>query len=532
MRTYGPGALSAVGENYAVVCGCHEATAAAVDMLRRGGNVVDAALAASATLCVALPQAVSVGGDLFALVKLGDAPVVAVNATGAAPLEGTVAAYRARGYRSVPVSGPLSIQTPGFVAGWQALADRWASRPLGELLSSAITYASEGVRVTPRLAACIAATAPSYGSYPGFRQTFSIGSRLLEAGDLMVQRPLARTLQAIADAGAAGFYDGWVARDMVRTVHAAGGFINDRDLSAVRADVGPPLSTRFRDFAVLTQPPISQGAVLLRALRMLAARVPDPSRVSLPQYWSEAAAGIQAAFRERLTLLGDAPDMVRTAAAMVAGEIPAGVTAPSTVAPYAHAGTETTTLAVMDRAGNAVSIIQSIFADLGAGVVAPESGVLLNNRLSAFFLDADHPNGLRPGRRTMHTLHSFIAADDDGVRWAGGSPGGDIQPQVNLQVLGRMIDYGKTPEQAVSAARWAVMPGTIPVELATDPDPVVRIDPELDGETREVFRDMGFQIKEVSDHTIGSAKLVGRSSCGQGVGAWCDQRRDATIFAG
>ena len=520
--------LSASGERFAVSSGCAEATAAALDCLQRGGNVVDAALAGSAVLCVVLPHAVTIGGDLFALVKLGDRPIEAVNASGAAPRGASIEAFAARGLDLVPVSGPLSIQTPGLVAGWQAMAERWASRPLGELLASAIAHARDGFRVGARLAMFVAEAEPSFRDIAGWRDSFAPGGRALRTGDRFVQEALARTLERIAAEGARGFYAGPVARDMARSVQDAGGFLSQQDLAAARADVAAPLSLRYRDVEVSTQPPISQGAILLRALGLLMHSAPEPKRIGEPELWARAAHALRQAFDERLALLGDGPDALRRAQDMLAGRSAASRPARGA---FARVGSETTTLSVMDASGNAVSMIQSVFADLGSGVVARESGVLFNNRLSAFFLDESHPNYLAPGRRTMHTLHSFIARDADGLAWVGGSPGGDSQPQVNLQLLVRLVDLGEAPSRAVAAPRWAITPGTAPSDLAAARGDGVKCEPGLDPEIIRALSGAGFAPAYQDSANLGSAKLVGRGAGPGALAAWSDRRRDGAVAA-
>ena len=522
-----PESLSAVGERFAVSAGCPEATAAALDCLRAGGNVVDAALAGSAVLCVVLPHAVTIGGDLFGLVKLGDQPIAAVNAAGAAPRAGSIAAYAARGHKLVPVAGPLSIQTPGLVAGWQSMAERWASRPLAELLAPATGYARNGFQVGARLARLIAEVRASYWDIAGWRDTFAPGGRMLEAGDRFVQAGLARTLERIAAEGARGFYSGAVARDMARSVQDAGGFLSEEDLEAVKADIGAPLSLRYREVEVLTQPPISQGAILLRALGLLMQTAPDPRRIEECEFWSHAARALRQAFDERLALLGDGPDAVRRANDMLAGRAAARRPAQA----FARVGSETTTLSILDASGNAVSIILSVFADLGSGVVARESGVLFNNRLSAFFLHPAHPNHLAPGRRTMHTLHSFIARDAKGMAWVGGSPGGDNQPQVNLQVLARLIDLAQSPAAAVAAPRWAITPGTAPFDIATASGEGVNCEPGLPQATLAALAAAGFTPALQPRANIGSAKLVGRGAEPGSLAAWADRRREGAVAA-
>ena len=224
-----------------------------------------------------------------------------------------------------------------------------------------------------------------------------------------------------------------IAADIVRSVSRAGGLIAPEDLECVAPQVTPALTVDIGALSVATQPPISQGAVLLRALRLTSEQrgISEDIRT----LWPHAARALQTAFAERLRFLGDQPNSFERAQAMVEGRLPGQ---PSRL-DHAHAGTETTTISVIDGDGNAVSLILSIFADFGSGVVTDETGILLNSRLSGFFLDEDHPNGLRPGKKTMHTLHSVMVSDLDGPVLAGGSPGGDAQPQVNLQVLSRVL---------------------------------------------------------------------------------------------
>jgi len=513
------------GERFAVSSGCAEATAVALECLRGGGNVVDAAIAGSAVLCVVLPQAATIGGDLFAIVKMGDA-AAAVNATGRAPRSASTAAYKARGLRLVPAHGPLSIQTPGLVAGWEAMAQRWGSRSLGELLAPAIGYARNGFPVGVRLARCIEEARATFEGIAGWRDTFFAAGRPLMQGERFVQEPLARTLAAVAAEGARGFYTGAVARDLARSVQDAGGLLTEEDLACVSAGIAAPLAMRYRGLEVLTQPPISQGVVLLRALGLLAERAAEPRRMEPADLWVHAAGALRQAFDERLTLLGDGADALRRAHDMLAGRGAARSRTPA----FARTGQETTTLSIVDGAGNAVSTIQSVFADLGSGVVARESGVLFNNRLSAFFLDKRHPNHLAPGRRTMHTLHSFIARDAQGVRWAGASPGGDDQPQVNLQVLARLADLGETPLQAVTAARWALTPGTSPEDVAAGRGAGVKCEPGLPEAIVAALAAAGNGPRRLESTDIGSANLVGRGERSR-VSAWCDGRREGAVAA-
>ncbi|MBM3523475.1 MAG: hypothetical protein FJX57_11005 [Alphaproteobacteria bacterium] len=513
-------ATASSGERFAVAAGCVEAVDAALSCHRAGGNVVDAAIAGSAAMCVTMPQATGIGGDLFALVKFGD-DITAINASGGAPRRATIEAMRKRGHAMIPYSGPVSIETPGLVAGWGALHERFASRPLLALLGSAIALARDGFRLSPRLADCLAAEFSRCAVEPGFRDVFAPNGRLLGPGDRLTQPTLAATLESITRDGVRGFYAGRVARDIARTVADAGGLLDEHDLSMVRAERVAPIACRFRGVEILTQPPVSQGAILLRALSLLDGHELRDDR----HRWSVAVRALARAFEERLGRLGDGPDSAERARAMIEGRAGRGIARPA----LAQAGDETTSLCVMDREGNAVSLIQSVFADFGSGVIARESGVLLNNRLSGFFLDPAHPNALSPGRRTMHTLHSWFVRDADGLLLAGGTPGGDNQPQVNLQVLMRLIELGETPIRAIDAPRWAIAPGTEPKDLGDTKR--VRVEPGLDVEALADLATVGLPLDRLAGRSLGSVKMVGRDPGTGGISAWADGRREAAARA-
>ncbi len=519
MSGYGTVAIS--GGRAVLASGTALATEAARNVLLSGGNVVDAAIAASAVSCVVLPHAVALGGDLFALIRSGrDGAVTAVNATGCVPEAAEIARFRALGHRHVPLTGPLSIQPPGLVAGWQTLRDTWGSQSFARLLAPAIELAAHGFPAGDRLAGFCAELEAGLRPVAGWADCFAPGGALLTAGAMFRQERLAVTLRRIATDGAAGFYTGPVAEDLARTVQDAGGLLSTGDLERVAVEVARPLSSRFQGLLVHTQPPISQGVVLLRALG-LAERLASPRGEGM---WPDAAHALRQAFAERLALLGDGGDRRQRAEAMLDGRLPAG----PDIAAQAHEGRETTTLVVSDRDGNTAALIQSVFADFGSGVVGRDSGVLLNNRLSAFFLDKVHPNGLLPGRRTMHTLHNFIAVDADGlVRFAGGSPGGDNQPQVNAQFLLRVALLNETPAEAVAAPRFAVWPGTAPTDAAHGIGTVVKCEAALPEPTRAAFAEAGFAVME--DPSIGSLKLIGASATD--LTAWADTRREGAVAA-
>jgi len=523
------GAEQAYGAHCAAAAGTREAAETAVACLKAGGNVVDAAIAGSAVLAVMIPNATSIGGDLLALVKLGDkAPILAVNATGAAPRRATIEAYRALGHRFVPESGGLAVQGPGLVAGWQALHEKWATKPLSELLAPAIALAREGFPAGWRVAAAAQRYASKYSDLPGWGRVFAPGGAPVKEGQRWTQPALARTLAAIAERGPRAFYEGPIARDIANAVQKAGGFLAEDDLAGIKAEILPALSARYRGLAIATQPPITQGVVLLRALRILEESAPEPKRLAPAQFWVHAARALRRAFEERVAILRDGLESRAQAEAIVAGK------AESLGLPrfeFAAAGDNTSKISLMDRDGNGVALIQSVYSELGSGVVGEETGVLLNNRMIAFFLDPARANSLLPGRRTMHTLHTFMLSDDRGLKWIGGSPGGDHQPQVNVQVLARLLDFAEAPEAAVAAPRWSIVPGTKPRDLA-EQAPGVECESAVASDVTQALAEAGFAINQNAGFRAGSSKIVGRGVKDGLIGAFADWRREGDVAAG
>ena len=290
----------------------------------------------------------------------------------------------------------------------------------------------------------------------------------------------------------------------------------------------PALTTRYRGLEVASQPPITQGVVLLRALGLLQQLAPEPKRMTPAAFAVAAARALRRAFDERLAILRDGPEARAQAEAILAGRAEA-LGLPHFE--FAGAADNTTKLSVMDGDGNGVAMIQSVYAELGSGVVGEETGVLMNNRMIAFFLDPARANHLAPGRRTMHTLHTFMAADEHGLKWIGGSPGGDNQPQVNLQVLTRILDFGEAPGEAVAAPRWSLVPGTKPKDIAIQV-PGIECEKGVSPELQRAFAAAGFPVTEKPSLRAGSSKIVGRGVTPGPLAAFADWRREGDVAAG
>lgn len=421
-------------------------TAAGRQILDRGGNAYDAAIAVSAALTVVQPHMNGLGADLFALVD--DGPLRGINASGWAAAAASVDACRARGLRAVPASGPPSaITIPGLVGAWSLLAARTTLR-LPELIAPAVRYARDGFPATEAIARSIARTAPRADD--DWKATY-LGTR---PGGPLRQPRLARTLREVGRDGGASFYHGRIARAIDRDQRRKGGWLRFGDLDRFAAEWTEPLRVRYRGFDVYTTPPNSQGATALLWLNLLARH--DLAALSERAYVAALARTMRIAYAYRARVIGD-PKTQPFPVGLLAPGFRYAVRPPRSGPPTDGTG-DTTAFSVHDgRVG--LSAIQSNYMGFGAGVSVGSTGINLNNRGSYFTLDPDHPNVLAPGKRPFHTLMAIVARKGDRRLYLG-SMGGDVQPQVNVQVVTRMIDRGEPIGSAIAAPRFA-WPATI-----------------------------------------------------------------------
>ncbi len=421
-------------------------TAAGREVLARGGNAYDAAVAVSAALTVVQPHMNGLGADFFAVVH--DGGFRSINASGPAAAAATLERFRRARRTAVPSSGPLSALTvPGLVGAWTLLRPR-TTRPLRELLAPAARWAREGFPGTVSLARSAATT--SRRADDDWRATFA-GIR---AGGRVRQPALARTLSAIARDGTESFYHGPLARRLGRELRAKGTLLTLDDLDRFRAEWTTPLSTRYRGVDVYTTPPNSQGATALLWLNLLGRL--DLASLGEGEFVETLVRTMPVAYRYRARYIGD-PRYRTFPAELLDPSFPL-TAGPRTASDRTDGAGDTTAFSVWDGSVG-VSAIQSNYRGFGSGVLLPSTGVSLNNRGSYFSLDPDHPNCLAPGKRTFHTLMSVIASRPGGDVLLG-SMGGDVQPQVNVQVLTRLLDRGTPIDRAIAAPRFAC-PATI-----------------------------------------------------------------------
>ena len=485
-----------MGRNGMVCAGHPLAAQAGVSILQRGGNAFDAAIATAAALGVVEPLMSGIGGDGFIMAyRSEDDSLRVCNGAGAAPYAATLERYR----QGIPMKGILSVSVPGLLNAWLDTHEAYGSLPLSEVLAPAIALADDGFPVTHYLSGAIAGDS-LLCEFPTSRAIFtrSDTGEPLSAGEILRQSDLARTLSTIAQEGRDAFYRGSVGEAIVRFSEEQGGLLTMADLNDCSARWQEPISADYGDYTVYEAPPNSSGHILLQELNvirqydMAALGFGSPESIHLmveakkmafadreayvadPDYIDVPLAGLLSEdyARERASLI----DRQQASARMEAGD-PWRFQPERRVAAPAGAGRrgprseeeDTTCFVVADRNGNAVCQLQSIQSGWGSSLVAGNTGILLNNRMTYWHLDPDHVDCLQPGKRVRHTMNpvmvfrrgattgSGVAGNGSGARrltYVLGTPGADCQVQSNMQVITNLIDYGMTVQEAVEAPRW------------------------------------------------------------------------------
>jgi gamma-glutamyltranspeptidase/glutathione hydrolase len=447
-----------LGRRGAVASNHPLATQAGLLALQAGGNAVDAAVAVAATLSVTEPFMSGLGGDGFYHVyvrRSGEA--VVFNGTGPAPRAATPERYAA----GMPAAGALAVSVPGSVGAWGAMHARFGRRPWASLFEAAVHYAREGFGASRTYHHFASEQLASLGADRRSAAVFLRDRRAPRIGTPIVQPDLARTLERLAGEGATAFYRGGLGRDLAAGLREAGALVSADDLALFEPETQTPIELPYRGYLVREAPPNSMGWVLLEELGIvehfdLAAM--GALSADLVHTLVEAK---KLAFADRDRWSGDprfvevplAEILSRERLARLASEIDGKRAAPTGAAATVPA--DTTYFCAVDGDGNAVSGIQSLNSAFGSGVTAGNTGVLLNNRMTPWHLEAGHPNRLQPGKRVRHTMNPLMVFRD-GELWAVlGTPGGDYQVQVNLQILTAMIDLGYDPQQAAEMPRWS-----------------------------------------------------------------------------
>ena len=511
------------GARGAVVAPHHLATSAGLAVLAAGGHAVDAAIATNAVLGVVMPNGCGIGGDAFWLVwDEAAGEQVALNGSGRAPAAGDATRLRAAGLDRIPLRGPLAITVPGAVRSWGDAHRRWGRLARGTLLAGAIEHAEAGFPAWDGLVDAVEATEPSLGSDAwtrGFREVWRPDARPWRPHELIRLPALGRTLRTLADEGFDAYYEGELGERVAAGLAAAGALHTAADLRDHRSTWGAPIATTYRGVRVTSHPPNSSGLLALEILRILE-RFAPPARAAFgDRGWTDASwihLQLEAAklvFADRDRLLTD-PEFRDVPVGELLSSEHVGALArridPRRADPAPPPARTlvggTIYLAVVDADGNAVSLIQSNAAGFGSGVVDPVTGIHFQNRGASFSLDPAHPNVIEPRKRTAHTLlPGMLFRAGERRPWVVcGSMGGDIQPQIHVQLVSALVDGDASIVTAVAAPRVTVEPdGWLAPPLA------VQHDGDLAPGVAAGLRALGHDVREVpNDGTLGHEHAI------------------------
>jgi gamma-glutamyltranspeptidase / glutathione hydrolase len=471
-RDYRDGGRSpALAANGMVATSHPQATLAALDMLRRGGNAVDAALTAVALLGVIEPGMTGIGGDCFLMLsRKGGAPV-GFNGSGATPAELDLDGFLGRGFTQIPARSAHAVTVPGAVDAWCQIHEAHGTRPLDEILAPAIEAAEQGWLVAPRVAADWLHLKDELRHYPATAAAFLPGGKPPRAGDRFACPALGATLRRIARDGRAGFYEGPVAAELVALLRDLGGRHREADFAGQRGRWVEPVTAPYRQWEIAECPPNGQGGIALLILRLLEGYDLGKGALGAAARVHLLAEATKLAYRQRDLLFGDPDhgdvDVARLLGDAHVGELRRQIRTDRAQPPQANelpGHPDTTYLSVVDRDLNAVSLINSIYMGFGSTIYAAGSGVMLHNRGAGFQLTAGHPNALAPGKRPMHTIIPGMALEQGRPVMPFGVMGGHYQACGHAQLISHILDRGLDVQQAIDAPRSFAFDGVVELE--------------------------------------------------------------------
>jgi len=493
------------------------ATQIALDILRRGGSAVDAAIAANAALGLMEPTGCGIGGDLFAIVWDAEKEeLTGLNASGRAPRAMTLDYFRERGLDAVPKFGPLPVSVPGAVDGWFELHARYGRLPMTAILEPAIRYAREGFPVSEVIAHYFALNERRIGEYPGFAETFMPGGSVPKKGEMFRNPRLAKTYEIIAEKGRDAFYKGDIARAIDAYMAEQGGLLTYDDLAAHESEWVTPVSTNYRGWDVYELPPNGQGIAALQILNILEGFDIAAMGFGSADYIHTLVEAKKLAFEDRARYYADMDFVNVPVKRLISKDYAAerreliSAEQASRKLPAGDAGPEdgdTVYLTVADADGNMVSLIQSNYRGMGSGMTPGELGFVLQNRAELFALDEGHANVVAGGKRPFHTIIPAFVMKDGKPLMSFGVMGGAMQPQGHAQIVVNMVDFGMNLQEAGDAARVNHTGSSTPTgEVMTDGG-VVHLESGFSAEVRAELERRGHTLG-ASDGSFGGYQAI------------------------
>lgn len=493
-----------LGQNGMVATSHPLATQIGLDILKSGGNAIDAAIAANAALGLMEPTGCGIGGDLFAIVWDNKTKkLYGLNASGRSPQSLTLEYFEKKKSSKIPSFGPLPVSVPGAVDGWFELHGKFGSRPMGEILQPAIDYAEKGFPLTELIAWYMNRSVPFFISrgFPNIEDTYmgQNGGKLPQEGEIYKNPYLASTYRKIAKGGRDAFYKGDIAKTIGAFIKEQGGFLSAKDLAKHKSEWVEPVSINYRGYDVWELPPNGQGIAALQMLEILEGY--DFSNIAFGSaehlhLFTEAK---KLAFEDRAKYYADMDffdvpvkellseeyaasrraQITERAGRYQAGEISAG---------------ETIYMTVADKEGNMISLIQSNYRGMGSGMAPPKLGFMLQDRGELFSLKRGQANTYEPGKRPFHTIIPAFVTKDGKPFMSFGVMGGDFQPVGHTQIIMNVVDFGMNIQEAGDAPRWDHTGGASPMGAVSENTGTVRVESGIPYTTIRDLMGMGHRI--------------------------------------
>ena len=437
------------------------ATQTALDVLKDGGNAIDAAIAANAVLGLVEPTGCGIGGDLFAIVWIEkDKKLYGLNSSGPAPQDMTIKKLKAMGIDKIPPFGPLPVTVPGAVAGWTALHKRFGNKSFEELFNNAIYYADNGFPITEVVGYYLQLSSERYKDYPNFKDVWMPNGEALKKGDVFINKDLAGTYKQIAKSYGESFYKGDIAQTISKFIIEQGGFITVDDLKNYEPEWINPVSSSYRGFDVWELPPNGQGIAALQILNILEQYDIASMGHNSAEYIHLFTEAKKLSYEDRAKYYADmsfadvpVEELISKEYALERNKLINLKKAASFYDSGIFEDGDTIYLTVADKDGNMVSLIQSNYRGMGSGMVPPNLGFMLQDRGEMFSLDPNHRNSLQGGKRPFHTIIPAFITKDNKPFISFGLMGGGMQPQGHAQIVVNIVDFKMNLQEAGDAAR-------------------------------------------------------------------------------
>jgi gamma-glutamyltranspeptidase/glutathione hydrolase len=477
------------------------ATQIAIDILKQGGNAIDAAIAANAALGLMEPTGCGIGGDLFAIVWDAESKkLYGLNGSGRSPQDLSIDYFSQNNISKIPSYGPLPVSVPGCVDAWFALNERFGRIEMSRILAPAIYYAEHGFPLSELIAYYWRRSVNFHAKYPNVKDTYTLNGELPHKGDIFKNQYLANTYRQLAEKGRDYFYEGAIAEKITGFIKTQGGFLSMDDMAMHQSEWVEPVSVNYRGFDVWELPPNGQGIAALQMLNILKAYRFNPKEFGSARHLHLVTEAKKLVFEDRAAYYAD----------MAMQNVPVNVLLSDEYAEkrreeidelradFYNAGQishgETIYLTVADKWGNMVSLIQSNYRGMGSGMVPPKLGFMLQNRGELFSLDPVDANAFEPGKRPFHTIIPAFVTKNGQPVMSFGVMGGDFQPQGHVQVLMNIIDFKMNVQEAGDAPRFSHSGSSQPTGSKAMDKGQINIESGFDAETILKLNKMGHKV--------------------------------------